>query len=76
MNIDPRADNISIRLGTFDGEALLEARATGLPDMAEYGETYAEVYDLAVDAIETAAAAYADQGRAFPKALVPAGIPG
>jgi predicted HicB family RNase H-like nuclease len=43
-----------------------------LPDLAEYGDTYAEAYDLAVDAIETAAAAYAEQARAFPQALVPA----
>lgn len=72
MSIDPHAYNIGIRRGTFEGEVLFEARVKELPDLAEYGETYAEAYDLAVDAIETAAAAYADQGRAFPKALVPA----
>lgn len=72
MNIDPRAYNISIRLGTFEGEAQFEARVKELPDLAEYGDTYAEAYDLAVDAIETAAAAYAEQGRAFPEALMPA----
>jgi predicted HicB family RNase H-like nuclease len=72
MNIDPRTYNISILHGTFEGEALFEARVKELPDLAEYGETYTEAYDLAIDAIETAAVAYSEQGRAFPKALVPA----
>lgn len=72
MNVDPHAYNISIRRDSFEGEVLFEARVKELPDLAEYGETYAEAYDLAVDAIETAAAAYSEQGRVFPEALVPA----
>ena len=72
MKIDPHAYNISIRRGTFEGEVLFEARVKELPDVAEYGETYAEAYDLAVDTIETAADAYAEQGRAFPAVQVPA----
>jgi predicted RNase H-like HicB family nuclease len=72
MNIDPHTYNISIRHGTFEGEALFEARVKELPDLAEYGETYTEAYDLAIDAIATAAVAYSEQGRAFPEALVPA----
>ena len=71
MTIDPHAYNISIRRGDFEGDTLFEARVKELPDLHAYGDTYAEAYDLAVDAIETAAAAYADQGRRFPKALVP-----
>ena len=43
-----------------------------LPDLAEYGESYEEAYDLAVDTIETAAQAYAEHGRTFPVAQVPA----
>jgi predicted HicB family RNase H-like nuclease len=72
MTIDPCAYNISIRRGTFEGEALFEARVKELPDLAEYGETYTEAYDLAVDAIETAALAYSEQGRTFPEAHMPA----
>lgn len=71
MKIDPHAYNISVRRGRFDGEVLYEARVKELPDLLEYGETFADAYDLAVDSIATAAAAYADQGRAFPDAQLP-----
>ena len=70
--IDPHAYNISIRRVNFEGEALFEARVKELPDLVEYAETFEEAYDLAVDAIETGAEAYAEQGRAFPEAQVPA----
>jgi predicted RNase H-like HicB family nuclease len=72
MTIDPRAYNITVRRDTFDGVVLFEARVKELPDVVEYGETSAEAYDLAIDTIETAAAAYDDQGRAFPAARIPA----
>jgi len=72
MKIDPHAYNISVRRGVFDGEALFEARVKELPDVAEYAETYQEAYELAVDTIGTAAAAFAEQGRPFPPAQVPA----
>lgn len=71
MSIDPHAYNISIRRDNFDGEMLFEARVKELPDLAEYGESYEEAYGLAVDSIETAAAAFAERGRAFPAATVP-----
>ena len=67
MSIDPQAYNITIRRDTFEGEVLFEARVKELPDLAEYGETYAEAYDLALDSIETAAEAFADKGRIFPE---------
>ena len=72
MNIDPHAYNITIRRADFEGETLFEARVKELPDLAEYGESVAEVYDLAADAIETAAEAFADKGRTFPIAMQPA----
>lgn len=72
MTIDPHTYNISIRRGNFEGDVLFEARVKELPDLHAYGDTYAEAYDLAVDAIETAAEAYADQGRVFPSAVIPA----
>jgi predicted RNase H-like HicB family nuclease len=71
MKIDPHAYNITIRRADFEGEMLFEARVKELPDLAEYGESFAEAYDLAVDAIETAAEAFAEKGRAFPPAIVP-----
>jgi len=71
MTIDPHAYNISIRRGDFEGDMLFEARVKELPDLHAYGDTSAEAYDLAVDAIETAAEAYADQGRVFPSAVIP-----
>lgn len=71
MSIDPHAYNISIRRDSFDGETLFEARVKELPDLLEYGESYQETYDLVVDSIETAAAAFAEKGRAFPAATVP-----
>lgn len=71
MSIDPHAYNISIRRDNFDGEVLFEARVKELPDLVEYGESYQEAYDLVVDSIETAAAAFAEKGRTFPAATVP-----
>jgi predicted HicB family RNase H-like nuclease len=72
MNIDPNAYNISIRCDNFDGERLFEARVKELPDLVEYSESYEDAYELAVDAIETAAKIFAEKGRAFPTAAVPA----
>lgn len=71
MSIDPTAYNVIIRKANFEGEVLFEARVKELPDLAEYGESFDEAYDLAIDAIETAAEAFADKGRAFPQATVP-----
>lgn len=72
MNIDPHAYNITVRRDSFEGEVLFEARVKELPDLAEYGESYDEAYSLAIDAIETAAEAFAEKGRKFPTAMVPA----
>jgi predicted HicB family RNase H-like nuclease len=72
MNIDPHAYNITIRRAVFEGEVLFEARVKELPDLVEYGESFDEAYELAVDAIETAAEAFAEKGHAFPSAIVPA----
>lgn len=72
MNIDPHAYNITIRRDSFEGEILFEARVKELPDLAEYGESYDEAYSLALDSIETAAEAFAEKGRKFPVAMIPA----
>jgi predicted RNase H-like HicB family nuclease len=72
MNIDPHRYNITIRRDNFEGDVLFEARVKELPDLVEYGESYEEAYDLAVDAIETAAEAFREKGRSFPPAMMPA----
>lgn len=72
MTIDPRAYNITVRRDIFDDVELYEARVKELPDLVEYGETYPEAYELAIDTIATAAVAYHEQGRAFPAAQIPA----
>jgi predicted RNase H-like HicB family nuclease len=72
MSIDPSAYNITIRRGVFEGDTLFEARIKELPDLVEYGESYEEAYELAVDAIETTAEIFAEKGKAFPVPHVPA----
>jgi predicted HicB family RNase H-like nuclease len=72
MNIDPHAYNITVRRDIFEGETLFEARVKELPDLSEYGESFEEAYNLAIDTIETAASAFAEKGRKFPAAIVPA----
>ncbi|MDP1558748.1 MAG: toxin-antitoxin system HicB family antitoxin [Nitrosomonas sp.] len=71
MSINPYAYNITIRRDTFEGEVLFEARVKELPDLTEYGESYEEAYNLAVDTIETTAEIFAEKGRRFPDAMVP-----
>ena len=71
MSINPYAYNITIRHDNFEGEDLFEARVKELPDISGYAETYGEAYDLAVDAIQTAAEAFSEKGRAFPPPAIP-----
>jgi len=72
MNIDARAYNITVRCGEFEGEVLYEARVKELPDLVEYGETFEEAYQLALDAIETTAGVRAEKRLPMPTAMVPA----
>lgn len=72
MSIDAHAYNITVRRDCFDGETLFEARVKELPDLVEYGESFEEAYALAVDAIETTAAVFAEQGRPMPPPVEPA----
>lgn len=61
--------SIIIRSVVVDGESLFQATIKELPDIAEYGETYADAYELAVDSIKTTAAIFSEKGRAMPPAL-------
>jgi len=66
MMIDPHEYNISIRKIEFEGESYFEARVKELPDLAEYGETYSEVYELAIDTIETTAQIFSEKEKKMP----------
>lgn len=63
--------NITIRHVTVDGQDMFEARIQELPDVAEFAETAAETYDLAIDTIETLAEIHAERGRNLPEPRVP-----
>lgn len=62
MMIDPHAYTITVRRGVFAGETCFEARVREFPDLAEYADSYAEAYDLIIDAIETTAEIFAERG--------------
>jgi predicted HicB family RNase H-like nuclease len=64
---DPRAYTILVRRGEFEGEVCFEARVKELPDLAEYGDTLEEAYELAIDAIEMTAKVVAEKGKPIPE---------
>lgn len=65
--IDAHAYNIMVRKGNFGGEVCYEARVRELPDIAEYGDTFQQAYELAVDAIETTAEIMTEKRRKMPQ---------
>ncbi|TFH72254.1 toxin-antitoxin system HicB family antitoxin [Gammaproteobacteria bacterium LSUCC0112] len=65
--IDATSYSITVRYGNFDGEICFEATVKELPDLAEYADSWHEAYELALDAIETTAAIFAEQGRVMPQ---------
>jgi len=65
--INPAEYTINIRQGNFEGEACFEARIKELPDVAEYGDSVEEAYQLALDTIETTAEIFAQKGRSMPE---------
>ena len=68
--VNPYAYNITVREIVFDGDPHFEARVKELPDVREYAGSAGEAYDLAIDAIETAAVMFAEEGRSFPSPAV------
>lgn len=64
----PEEYGICIRLVRQDGTDLFEGRVNELPDMRVYCDSYAEAYEELLDAIQTAQALFAEQGREFPQA--------
>lgn len=69
--MDAMQYNITVRKGVFDGETCFEARVAELPDVAEYGDSYEEAYELAIDTIETTAEIFAEKGKQMPAPMEP-----
>ncbi|MCP4697880.1 MAG: hypothetical protein GY862_13665 [Gammaproteobacteria bacterium] len=63
---DPHKYFIAIQRVIIDGKAYFEATIKELPDVVEYGETYDEAYELAIDTIETTQEVFAENNREFP----------
>ena len=64
--IDPYEYSVTIKKVLVDGESLFEATIQELPDVTEYGQNYSEAYELAIDAITTAATMCAESNTPFP----------
>ncbi len=58
--------SITIKKVSIDGERLFEATIAEFPDVVEYGQTYKEAYELAIDTITTSAAMCAESHIPFP----------
>lgn len=65
-----RADSYSIVVRYMDEENGYEAKVLELPDVAEYGDTYSEAYDLALDTISTTSEIMAEKGRNMPAPVI------
>jgi predicted HicB family RNase H-like nuclease len=59
--------SITVRQIEVDGQELFEARVRELPDVVDFGDTWQEAYELAVDTIETTAEFMAEEGRQMPE---------
>jgi len=65
-DFDPHSYTITIKRVIEDGESLFKATIKELPDVIEYGDSYEEVYELAVDAINVLHEMASDMGHKFP----------
>jgi predicted HicB family RNase H-like nuclease len=63
---DARSYTVSVQFGLYAGEECYEARVVEFPDVREYADSYAEAYDLAIDAIEILAEHLAERGVPVP----------
>ncbi|WP_376692020.1 toxin-antitoxin system HicB family antitoxin [Wenzhouxiangella sp. EGI_FJ10409] len=68
--MNANAYNITIRQVEVDGQELFEARVRELPDVVDFGDTWEEAYELAVDTIETTAKIMAERGRRMPEPAI------
>ena len=61
---------ITIRRVIEEGEACFEARVRELPDVVEYADSHEEVYELAIDTIETTEATLTENRRTMPQTFL------
>lgn len=57
---------ISVRLVVRDGEEMYEARVSELQDVLAFGDTYAEAYESAIEAVTGIQEMFAEKGKALP----------
>lgn len=63
---DPESYSIAVKRVLVDGELLFRTTVNELPHIAEYAETHAESYELAVDAIRTLQEMSGELGQHIP----------
>lgn len=63
---DPHNYTITVKRVLEDGEPLFKATVKELPHVAEYGDSYNDVYELAIDTIESLYGMAGDMGHPFP----------
>ena len=66
---DPRAYTIIIRRIVLDGEPVFHGKVVELPDLQAFEPTHEDAYEFLIDGIQTARAAFDEQGRSFPSPL-------
>jgi len=64
--IDPHAYNVTVRRRDIEGDLCFEVIVKELPEIAAYGETFDEAYELAIQAIEAAAEYFSDKNKVMP----------
>lgn len=57
---------ISVRLVIRDDEEMYEARVAELQDVVAFGDTYADAYASAIEAVSGLQEMFAEKGKAFP----------
>jgi len=67
--IDAELYTISVRKEVLEGEALYVARIAEFPDVEEYGDSYEEARQLAIDTINTSYELCLQEGIHFPEPM-------
>ena len=70
--LDAGKYTITVRKCIFDDEECFEARIAEFPDICEYGNSFNEAYNLAIDSVETSAVLLQAQGKSIPAPIIPA----
>ncbi|ALR91296.1 toxin-antitoxin system HicB family antitoxin [Vibrio alginolyticus] len=67
ISFDPEFYSISVRKEEIEGDLYYVARIQELPDVMEFGDTYEEAYELALDTLKTSYEMFVEQGMKFPE---------